>query len=307
VATSVSQATASIASGLDYTGTRHELVVSGAEFPTVSHVWLAQERFGAEVVSAPAEGGTVPLASYEEAISEKTLVVSAALAYYQTGAVQDVGAVADVAHDRGALLFVDAYQALGSGPFDAPSSGADFVASGNLKFLLGIPGIAFVWVKPGLASSLHPALTGWFGRREPFAFEAGLQDWADGARRLDLGTPPVLQAYVARAGMAWLREIGLEAVGAWNRALSTHVLERADELGLEVLEPRDPARRTPTTAFACADGHAVEEELRRRGIIASARGPAVRLAPHFYNSMDDVDRAVEALGEILEERGGVRA
>ncbi len=303
VATSVSQATASIASGLDYTGTRHEVVVSGAEFPTVGHVWLAQERFGAEVVRAAAKAGTVPLASYEEAISEKTLVVSAALAYYQTGAVQDVTAIAEVVHDRGALLYVDAYQALGSRPFDATTSGADFVSSGNLKFLMGIPGIAFVWVRPGLAASLHPALTGWFGRRDPFAFDADHLDWAESARRLDLGTPPVLQAYVARAGMAWLREIGLEAVGAWNRALSAHLLERATALGLGVLEPRDPALRAPTTAFACTDGHAVEEALRRRGIIASARGPAVRLAPHFYNTLDDVDRAVEALAEVLEERG----
>jgi len=299
VATSVSQATASIASGLDFTGRRFRVVVSGAEFPTVSHVWLAQERFGAEVVTVPTRNGTVTLQAYEEAVTDRTLVVSAALAWYQNGAVQDVGAIAEVAHRQGALLYVDAYQALGSRPFDAPSSGADFVASGNLKFLMGMPGIAFVWVRPDLARQLHPAVTGWFGRREPFAFDAGRLDWADGARRLDLGTPPILEAYVARAGMAWLREIGLDAVGAWTGALGAHLAERAAELGLEILEPVDPARRTPTTAFACADGHAVEEALRRRGIIVSARGPAVRLAPHFYNTLDDVDRAVEALAEVL--------
>ena len=301
VATSVSQATASVASGLDYTGRRFEVVVSGAEFPTVSHVWLAQERFGAEVVAAPARSGTVPMEAYDSAITEKTLIVSAALGYYQTGAVQDVGAIAELAHGRGALLFVDAYQALGTRPFDAPSSGADFVASGNLKFLMGIPGIAFVWVRPGLADALHPPVTGWFGRREPFAFDAGRLDWADGARRLDLGTPPVMEAYVARAGMAWLRELGLEAVASWTRTLSEHLADRARALGLTILEPIAPAARTPTTAFPCADSHGVEERLRRRGIVASARGPALRLAPHFYNTLDDVDRAVEALAEELEE------
>jgi len=244
VATSVSQATASVASGLDYTGRRFEVVVSGAEFPTVSHVWLAQKRFGAEVVAAPARSGTVPMEAYDSAITERTLVVSAALGYYQTGAVQDVGAIAELAHGRGALLFVDGYQALGTRPFDAPSSGA---------------------------------------------------------RRLDLGTPPVMEAYVARAGMAWLRELGLEAVASWTRTLSEHLADRARELGLTILEPSAPAARTPTTAFACADSHRAEERLRRRGIIASARGPALRLAPHFYNTLDDVDRAVEALAEELEE------
>jgi selenocysteine lyase/cysteine desulfurase len=108
-----------------------------------------------------------------------------------------------------------------------------------------------------------------------------------------------MEAYVARAAMAWLREIGPDAIGGWNRTLSAHLLERARTLGIDVLEPVDPERRTPTTAFPCADSHAVEAELRRRGIIASARGPALRLAPHFYNTLDDVDRAVEALADVL--------
>jgi selenocysteine lyase/cysteine desulfurase len=303
VAGSVSQATASVASGLDWTGRRYEVVVSGAEFPTVSHVWMAQERLGAEVVRAPVRDGSVPLEAYEAAVGDKTLVVSAALAYYQTGALQDIAAISEIAHARGALLYVDAYQALGTGPFDAPSSGADFVASGNLKFLMGIPGIAFVWIRPGVAASLRPPVTGWFGRREPFSFDATRLDWADGARRLDLGTPPVLEAYVARAGMAWVCELGLEAIGSWTRTLSVRLCDRARELGLTILEPTDPAARTPSTAFACADSHAAEVALRRRRIIASARGPAVRLAPHFYNTLEDVDRAVDALAAVLQEAG----
>jgi selenocysteine lyase/cysteine desulfurase len=304
IATSVSQATASLASGLDYTGRRFRVVVSGAEFPTVSHVWLAQERFGAEVVPVPVrDDGTIPLEDYAAAVDEETQVVSAALAYYQNGWKQDIPALADVVHARGALLYVDAYQCLGAQAFDAPTSGADFVASGNLKFLMGIPGIAFLWVRPGLADRLHPAVTGWFGRRDPFAFDARL-DWADGARRLDTGTPPVFEAYVARAGMAWLRELGLDAVGAWTRTLGRRCVERGRERGLTVMGPTDPDRRAPTTAFACSDSHAAEAALLERGIIASARGPALRLAPHFFNTLDEVDHAVDALARVLAGHPG---
>jgi len=300
VATSVSQATASVASGLDYSGRRHRVVVSGAEFPTVGHVWLAQERFGAEVTHVPVhEDGTIPLEEYATAIDERTAIVSAAHVYYQNGWKQDVGAVAKLAHEQGALLYVDAYQSLGTDAFDAPASGADFVASGNLKYLMGIPGIAFVWVRPGVAERLHPALTGWFGRVDPFAFDAGRLDWAAGARRLDMGTPPVMEAYIARAGMEWLRELGLEAIGGWTRALATRLIEGGGERGLTLLGPRDVARRSPSTAFACADSHAVEVALRARGVIASARGPAIRLAPHFYSTPEDVDRALDALAEVL--------
>jgi selenocysteine lyase/cysteine desulfurase len=299
VATSVSQATSSVATALDWTGPRNRIVASGAEFPTVGHAWLAQERFGAEVSWVPVRDGAVALEDYESHIDDRTLLVSACAGYYQTGFRQDIPAIAEVTHRAGALLYVDAYQTLGTGPFDAEASGADFVASGNLKFLMGVPGIAFLWIRPGLADRLEPALTGWFGRSNPYAFDATLLDWADGARRLDLGTPPILEAYVARAGMAWLREIGLDAIGAWTSALGVRCVAGARARGLQVLGPGDPARRTPTTAIACADSHAMELALRREGIIGSARGPAIRIAPHFYNTPEEVDRALDVLAREI--------
>lgn len=289
--TSVSQLTASLATGLDYTGRRYRVVVSEAEFPTVSHVWAAQERFGAEVVRTPTDG-------YRDAIDDETLIVSAAHAHYQTGAKQDIAAIGELARARGALLYVDAYQILGSEPFHAPTCGADFVSSGNLKFLMGIPGIAFLWVRPGLADTLHPSITGWFGRKDPFAFDPHL-DWAPGARRLDTGTPPIFEAYVCRAGMAWIRELGLEAIGAWTTALSQRLVEGGRARGLEILGPTAPGTKAPTTAFACTDSHAAEAAMRERGFIASARGPALRLAPHFYNTLDDADGALDALADVL--------
>lgn len=304
IATSLSQATASVATGLDWSGEKNRVAVSGAEFPSVSHVWLAQERFGAEVDWVPVRDGGVKLEDYARIVDERTLIVSACHGYYRTGFKQDVEAIAEVAHASGALLYVDAYQTLGTEPFDAPTSGADIVASGNLKFLMGIPGIAFVWLRPDLDVTLEPAVTGWFGRADPFAFDAQTLDWADGARRLDLGTPPILEAYVARAGMGWLRALGLDAIGAWTGELGRRCVEGALERGLTVLGPTDPDRRTPTTAIACEDGRAVEAALLDRGVIASARGAAIRIAPHFYNTVDDLDTALDAL---VEEIGRARA
>lgn len=299
VAASVSQATSSVASALPWRGRRNRIVASGAEFPTVGHVWLAQERYGAVVDWVPVRDGAVELEEYEKHIDDQTLVVSACRGYYQTGFKQDIPAIADLAHAKGALLFVDAYQTMGSEAFDAPSSGADFVTSGNLKFLMGIPGIAFLWVRPEIVSRFEPSITGWFGRANPYAFETRRLDWAEGARRFDLGTPPIMEAYVAAAGMAWLRELGLEAIESWNTWLGQRCVEGALERGLDVLGPHDPARRAPTTAIACDDAHAVEATLREQRIIASARGPAIRLAPHFYNTTDDVDRALDATAAAI--------
>lgn len=304
VATSLSQATASVATGLDFSGERSRVVASGAEFPTVGHVWLAQERLGAAVDWVAVRDGAVELSDYERLVDGRTLIVSACHGYYQTGFKQDIPAIADIAHGQGALLYVDAYQTLGTEPFDAPASGADFVASGCLKFLMGIPGIAFLWVRPGVAERLEPTVTGWFGRVDPFAFRTRTLDWAEGARRLDLGTPPILEAYVARAGMVWLREVGLQAVGAWTAELGRRCVEGATERGLTVLGPTAPDRKAPTTAIACDDSHAVEAALRAERIIASARGPAIRLAPHFYNTVDEVERALDVLADELDVSRG---
>ena len=299
VTASVSQAVASVATGLSFQSDRNRIVASEAEFPTVGHVWLAQERLGARVAWVPIRDGHIRLEDYAAEIDARTLVVSACHGYFQTGFKQDVAAIAEIAHEHGALLFVDAYQTLGTEPFDAAASGADFVASGNLKYLMGIPGIAFLWVRPGIAERLRPLVTGWFGRQDPFAFDPKSLDWAHGARRLDLGTPPLMAAYIARAGMSWLRRIGLDKIGAWTTLLGQRASDRARELGLEVMGPPDGSPGTPTRAIRCDRSHDVEVELRKRNIIASARGPAIRIAPHFYNTFSDVDTALDELERVL--------
>ncbi len=300
VSTSVSAATASLASALEPAGPRRRVVATAAEFPCVGQVWLAAaERWGLEVDWVPLAGGEVDPAGWEGRLDERTLVVSASHAYYQNGALLDLAELAERAHRAGAWLYVDAYQTLGVVPVDVRAAGIDFLAAGNLKYLLGIPGIAFLYVRRELVERLRPAVTGWFGRRDPFAFRADVLDWADSAARFDTGTPPVAAAYVARAGMEVIREVGPVRIRDWTRVLSRRLLEGGATRGLAVHGPRDAERKTPSTAFLVEDSAAVEVALRREGVIASARGPAIRLAPHFYNTFEDVDRALDALARAV--------
>lgn len=307
VFSSVSHATAAVASCLDLlaerTG-RRTVALTGAEFPTVAHVWKAREARGTPLrwIDVDPGAGRVPEDAVESALDERVLLLSAAHGYYQTGALLDLDRIVSRARDVGVLTYVDAYQSLGTRPLDVKRTPVDMLASGNLKFLLGVPGIAFLYVRDEVAERMEPAVTGWFGRADPFAFDPHRErplDWASGARRFDGGTPPVLPAYVARAGMELLLETGLEAVGAWTGALAARLIEGGRERGLELLGPDDPAQRTPTVAFRVEDAHAVEASMRRRGVIASARGPALRLAPHYHSTVDDVERALDALVEAL--------
>ncbi len=296
---SVSQATSSIASALRFDGERDRIVVSEAEFPTVGHVWLAQRSRGAEIEWVGVRDGVTEVGDYERAIDERTAIVSACHAYYQNGFVQDIPAIARTAHERGALIYVDAYQTMGTRPVDVAAMDVDFLASGCLKYLMGVPGIAFLYVRPSLIASLEPTITGWFGRWDPFAFRVKDLDWSPTASRFDMGTPPVMEAYIARAGMGIIEEVGAEHIHDWTVSLSERLIAGGEARGFVLHGTRDVARKTPSTAFVCGgDSHAVEMRLRERGILASARGPVIRIAPHFYNTMDEIDRTLDALAEI---------
>lgn len=307
VFSSVSHATAAVASCLDLmrerTG-RRTVALTEAEFPTVAHVWKAREARGTPLRWIPVDhgAGRVREEAVEAALDEDVLLLSAAHGYYQTGALLDLDRVAARARDVGALTYVDAYQSLGTRPLDVKRTGIDMLASGSLKFLLGIPGIAFLYVRREVAERMEPAVTGWFGRADPFAFDNHREsslDWAPGARRLDGGTPPVLPAYVARAGMDLLLQAGLDAVGAWTGLLARRLVEGGRDRGLELMGPADPTRRSPTVAFRVHDAHAVEASMRGRGVLPSARGPAIRLAPHYHSTVEDVERALDLLVETV--------
>lgn len=307
VFSSVSHATAAVASCLDLLARRRgrgTVALTEAEFPTVAHVWKAQEARDRPLRWIPVDRveGRVREDAIEDALDDEIVLLSVAHGYYQTGALVDLDRIAAAARDVGVLTYVDAYQSLGTRPLDVKRAGVDMLASGNLKFLMGVPGIAFLYVRRDLAQTMEPAVTGWFGRSDPFAFDVhrdGPLDWAAGARRFDGGTPPVMAAYVARAGMELLLETGLEAVGDWTRALARRLMEGARARGLELMGPDDPERRTPTVAFRVDDAHGVEAAMRARGVLPSARGPAIRLAPHYHSTADDVDRALDLLADVL--------
>lgn len=301
VSTSVSEAVASVASALRVVGDRKKVVATEAEFPTVGHVWLAHQKYGYKVEFVPLRQGQLTLDDYERYIDEDTLVASVTHVYYQTGYKQDLAPVVELAHSRGALVLVDAYQSLGTCPLDVKALDVDFLASGNLKYLLGIPGIAFLYVKKELVPALKPAVTGWFGQENPFAFKVHYLDYARDARRFDTGTPPVIPAFAARAGMEIINHVGTKAIGERIDMLSRVALAAAARRGLKVASPSDVARKGATTAIEVpgGDSHAVEVALKKRGIVASARGPVIRVAPHFFTRPEDIERVMEEIADVF--------
>jgi selenocysteine lyase/cysteine desulfurase len=302
VVSSVSEATSAIASAIEFTGRRRTVVATEAEFPTVGHVWLAQEKRGARVRWVPVTNGSVEPHEYDRVIDDETAVVSACHGYFLNGALQNLRDIADRAHAHGALLYADAYQTLGAIPVDVTAMDVDFLASGNLKYLMGVPGIAFLYVRRTLIDVLQPTVTGWFGRTNPFTFDVKELDWSPTASRFETGTPPIVNACIARAGMAIVNDVGVEKIRAWHRVLARRLIDGGRERGLTLHGTTDVDRKTASTAFVVENSHAVELAMRERGVIPSARGPVIRLAPHFYSSIEDVDTALDTLAAVVASR-----
>ncbi|MGE4221751.1 MAG: aminotransferase class V-fold PLP-dependent enzyme [Vicinamibacterales bacterium] len=292
---SASAAIAAIATALRFDTARRTVVVGDFEFPTMAHVWLAQQRRGAVVVRAAATGDTLGLDAYAAAIDDRTLVVPAAHVSFRNGHRLDVAGLVALCRERGAYSVVDDYQHTGTAPLDVHALGVDVLVTGSLKYLLGPSGVAFLYVRRALVERFEPLTTGWFGRVDPYAFALDPLDWAPSARRFEAGTPPVPNVYAAAAGLALLQRIGPTAVATRIDALTAQMVAGALDRGFAVATPEAPERRGPLVVVRATDAAALVERLAARGIVASARGTGLRVSFHAYNDASDVDAVLAAL------------
>ena len=294
----VSDLASSFGNCLQFEPGKNGIVLGEIDFPSLGHVWLAQQQRGARVSFVAGEGTRdIELADYEKMIDASTHLVSVSHVSYSNGYRQDMAAIAALAHAHDALVFVDAYQSVGVMRIDVVRDDIDVLVCGAQKFLLGCPGIAFMYVRRSLAQTLEPANTGWFGRVNPFAFDIRTLDYADGARRFDTGTPPYICAAAVRAGMAMLNGLDMAQVEAHIEHLSAAAIEAAQMHALVLASPLDPKRKGSNTAIVIPDAGAVEQKMAADGFIVSARGPVIRIAPHFYNTAEEVVSAVAALSK----------
>ena len=293
VTSSASAAVSAIASSL-FDGSRRKVVTTSLEFPTIGQIWHAQERRGVEVVHVPAQSdNTLDLAALAAAIDDDTQIVSVTHVCYRNGAMTDIDAIVKLAHDRGALVLVDSYQATGAVPIDFHALGADFLAGGCLKYMLGVPGVGFALVNAATTSELIPTITGWFAARDIFAMDINSYDPAKDARRFEGGTPPVPSTYPVAAGLNLLLEVGVER--AWHQSSMLHDMLRAGiaDMGGRVVTPA--STHGPMLAVASTDENALVAAMGEDGVIVSCRDGNVRISPHFYNNDTDVERALASL------------
>lgn len=302
----VTLATALFLSACDFTGPRNRLVTDALNFPSLLYLFegwkgLQAAAPGMEVVTVPSDDGlTIDIGRYLDAVDERTRLVALSHVEFQSSFLQDVPAVVRRARDVGAWVLLDVYQSAGVVPLNLTELGVDGAVGGCLKWLCGGPGAAFLHVRPEAAAELHPRLTGWQSHTDPFDFAPPPHRQASGSWRFLHGTPAIPALKAAQPGLSLLRLAGIEAIREKSLRQTGLVLERAAQEGWAVRTPLRPEDRGGVVSIQPPHAYEVSRALLARDIVIDYR-PAggIRIGPHFYNTDEEITRALDAVSEIL--------
>ncbi|TCO76267.1 aminotransferase class V-fold PLP-dependent enzyme [Chromatocurvus halotolerans] len=299
----LSAAVNALASCLDFTGERSRVVVTSHDFPTTAQIWHAQKRRGAQVHCvelddcANADDAT---ARFVDAIDDKTLLVAIPWVCYRHGRRLDVNAIARIARAHGAMVVLDGYQAIGTFPVGVTTIDVDVLLGGYLKYLMGTAGLGFMYVKADLVPQLLPTTSGWFAQEDVAAMSIAGNVPANSARRFEAGTPDVSAINPCRAGLAILREVGMQAVEAQNIAITDAIKREAAARGW--ISATGDWPHGAMIALRSTDMNTLVQRLAEVDIVVSCRDGNLRISPHFYNSVEDIEALFAALdshGELL--------
>lgn len=278
---------------------RKKIVVTSLDFPTANYQWLAKEPLGAHthVLHSP-DGIHIPLEKFQKAIDDETALVSTSHVFFTSGQVQDIAAINTIAREHGTICIVDAYQSVGQVPVNVREMGIDMLVSGGLKWLLGGPGITFLYVRKDLASSLQPTSIGWFGVKNQFEFSPEHIDLDDNARRFETGTPSVAALAALKGGLEIILEIGLDTIHNAAKQITEELIERLQKAGFALRIASNPSDRSAIVMIPHPDPAFAVGALSERNIIVDHRKDCIRVSPYFYNNSKDIEIFVTALQEV---------
>jgi kynureninase len=291
-----------LASALDMNPGRKIILSDSGNFP--SDLYMAQG-----LIASLDKGHELKIVSperVEDHVSADVAVLMLTEVDYRTGRLHDMARLTAKAHEHGALTIWDLAHSAGALPVDLSGAGADFAVGCTYKYLNGGPGApAFIYVSPRHFERARPALSGWLGHREPFAFSPDYKA-ADGIERMRVGTPPVIALAVLEAALDIWEGVDMQALRARSIELSEMFIadvERSCPM-LTLASPRDPEQRGSQVSFAFGNGYAAMQAVIARGVIGDFRAPDIMrfgICP-LYNSEDDMRKAAAIIAEIM--RGG---
>lgn len=297
------RAIAGVLSCFDWASERNRIVMTDLEFTTTFPLIRHLKDLGAEIVIIESdEGTTVDPSRFAQAIDQETRLVLTSHVYFRSGAIQDIAEITQMAHEDGAYVLADGYQAVGTIPVDVQDLGVDFYVGGSHKWLCGGPGAGFLYVRPRVAGRVRPRLTGWFGLEDPFTYEPDTSAGkpGPGAKRFLGGTPNIPGLYAAREGIKTVLELGVGRIREHSLELGKVFQDHLEDRGWSLTGPEEPEDRSGMVCFSPGGGGQWKaKRLAEQGIMVDARPEAgMRASLHFYNNEGELQVLFEGLDDL---------
>ena len=272
-------------------------VLAAGQFPANVYPWLNLEGRGVEIRQVEPVGGGWDLGAFASAIDDKTRIVSVSSVDFYTGARCDLEGLGALCRQRDSLFLVDAIQSLGAFPIDVKAASIDFVAADAHKWLLGPEGSALFYCSRAAQEKLDVPSLGWASVASAYDFLSYDRRLQPDARRFECGTLNTAGIAGLKAAVDFLLEIGLEQVSARITSHCDAIRAALAGRGYSVLGPESADERGGIVTFAhpAHDSEALAASLRAERVVSTVRGGHLRLSPHFYNSDDEIEKALSLL------------
>lgn len=297
-----SEALSVVAYGLNWT-TGDNLIITDQEFPSNRIVWESLRPRGVEVRTAELGSEKVPEAAITSLADEHTRLISVSAVQYASGLRMDLQMLGAFCARQDIFLCVDAIQSLGAIPFDVQAIKADFVMADGHKWMLGPEGVALFYCHPELRERLRLTQYGWHMVEDCGNYDT--LDWtpARSARRFECGSPNMVGIHGLNASLSLLQEIGMDRVAGQVLANARQLIGYIEaDPDLELLTPRHPERHAGIVTFRhrSADSRTLWRALLERQVICAHRGGGIRFSTHFYNTPEELAKAIELVTRLSE-------
>jgi len=275
-----------------------EVIFADCEYPANTYPWMSQidRRVMCKIVPTRPDG-TIPVADYANLVGPRTRVIAVSWVQFATGYMADIAALARLAHANDALLVVDVIQGLGAAPLNLTAAQVDIAACGSQKWLIGPVGVGALYINPRVLDQLRLVNMGAGSVRNVAAFEPLAFDPKPNAQRYEEGTPNVPGTHGVLAAIEFLESFGIDRIRDRILATTRHAMQGLQNLGYELLSPTEDRDRSGIVLFRhpSLPNDQIIDALKAAKIHVVDRGGKVRFAPHFYNTEEDIDRALAAL------------
>ncbi|HEV8136881.1 MAG TPA: aminotransferase class V-fold PLP-dependent enzyme [Pyrinomonadaceae bacterium] len=293
-----SDSLSTVANGLDWR-TGQNVVTFRREFPANIYPWLRlRDIFGVEVRMCEERNGRVDMEELENLVDENTRVIAISHVQFASGFRANLERLGRIARKRDALLVVDVIQSLGVLPLNVEAELLDVAAGASHKWLLGPEGVGYLYLSDRARERLQPTLVGWTSVPNPEDYNNFDQEWNTGTLAWETGTGPTALIHGLNASLELLKANGTEAIAAYLETLTDYLCQNLSSRNYRVISTRDLGQKSQIVCIQHRGGASamhLYSQLKSDNIITAPRGDRLRIAPHIYNSFDEIDRLVSAL------------